>query len=436
MRKTGWIMLALLILATVGLLAWSLSATPQAPTPVADDEAPPPVAAKVLPPVAPRPAPMVQAEPRPGLPPPPKPPEPVPPPLTVVTGVVIDPQGNPAPFAQVSSASEPFEIRAVADQDGKFQLASDSGPVLATHEQFGPSEPSAPRPGGSWQLRLGPGGRLEGRVLDGQGRPVAGARVDIVGFRPAAGAPAGHRPVPSVVSDAAGAFAFSPLAPGTYDLRAIADGRVPGTANAIALSANGRADADIHLPAGALVRGRVTSKVDGKPIAGAQVVAGDPSSAAPGAAAVTDAEGRFEVKGIAPGRTSLRVHHPDFRPEVVSGIVVSDGGEAQRDVLLAVKQPGEHFAFQGIGASLRRDGDAIVIGGIMADSPAGRAGLQTGDRIVAVDRGAVQGLALPQVVERIRGEAGSVVLIEVERPGQGRMTIQVDRGEVVVKDPE
>jgi C-terminal processing protease CtpA/Prc len=39
------------------------------------------------------------------------------------------------------------------------------------------------------------------------------------------------------------------------------------------------------------------------------------------------------------------------------------------------------------------------------------------------------------VVERIRGEEGSSVLLEIERPGQGRFTVQVNRGQVVVKDP-
>lgn len=39
----------------------------------------------------------------------------------------------------------------------------------------------------------------------------------------------------------------------------------------------------------------------------------------------------------------------------------------------------------GLGIALRLDGDALVLRAVMPDSPAGRAGLQRGDRIVAID---------------------------------------------------
>ncbi len=437
MRRWGWVALGLLVVATIAALVWSLTADPERPPAIADDPEPVqpverPAPKPLLPPPAPPPPPVA----RPQLPKPPAPPTAVDEPLRLVHGSVVTPEGQPAPYAQIVTADPAQRVLSVTDALGQFDVASDVGPVVASHENFSPSDPSTPQLGGHWLLTLRAGGKLQGRVVDPQGRGVPQTRVIVTQFRPDPGSPPAHKRPDHQVTDAEGRFEFPSVKPGTYDLRAEQPGRVPGVANGVSVLPAGRADVVITLPLGASVRGRVTSRKDGQPIANAQVLSADPIASGPGAMATTDADGKFEVKGVPPGRVSLRVAHPEYRAEIVSGIEVADGGTAQRDVTLAVRQPGEHFAFQGIGASLRRDGDAIVVGSLMDDSPAGKAGLQVGDRIVAVDRGGVDGLQLSQVVERIRGEAGSSVLIEVDRPGQGRITIQVQRGEVVVKDPQ
>ncbi len=437
MRRWGWIALGLLVVATIAALVWSLTSDPERPAALVDEpeqeqavSKPKPLQPKPPAPAPPPPVARPQAPPRPFAPPA------DPNPLRLVHGSVVTPDGQPAPFAQIVTADTQQRVVSVSDALGQFDVASDVGPVVASHENFGPSDPSTPQHTGHWLLALHPGGKLVGRVVDTQGHGVAQTRVIVTQFRPEPGSPPAHKRPDLQVTDAEGRFEFASVKPGTYDLRAELAGRVPGTSNGISVLRGGRADVVITLPLGASVRGRVTSRQNGQPVANAQVLSADPQASGPGATATTDADGRFEIKGVAPGRVSLRVAHPEYRAELVSGIEVADGAAAQRDVTLVVKQPGEHFAFQGIGASLRRDGDAIVVGSLMDDSPAGRAGLVVGDRIVAVDRGGVEGMQLPQIVERIRGEAGSAVLIEVDRPGQGRITIQVQRGEVVVKDPQ
>jgi len=54
----------------------------------------------------------------------------------------------------------------------------------------------------------------------------------------------------------------------------------------------------------------------------------------------------------------------------------------------------------------------------VAEGPAERAGLREGDRITAIDGDPVRSMALEEVVERLRGEIGSEVEIEVVRDGE------------------
>ncbi|MCU0672890.1 MAG: PDZ domain-containing protein [Myxococcota bacterium] len=52
------------------------------------------------------------------------------------------------------------------------------------------------------------------------------------------------------------------------------------------------------------------------------------------------------------------------------------------------------------------------------EGPAERAGLREGDRITAIDGDPVRSMSLEEVVERLRGEVGSEVEIEVVRDGE------------------
>lgn len=78
--------------------------------------------------------------------------------------------------------------------------------------------------------------------------------------------------------------------------------------------------------------------------------------------------------------------------------------------------------FGGIGASVgvTEAGEPYIID-IIRDScirqtPADKAGLQSGDIIRAVDGASVEGLSLDEVVERVRGTEGSDVILTIYRP--------------------
>ena len=71
--------------------------------------------------------------------------------------------------------------------------------------------------------------------------------------------------------------------------------------------------------------------------------------------------------------------------------------------------------FGGIGAELARDGGRVKVIAPIEDTPAARAGIRPGDAIDRVDGETVDGLDLGEVVERIRGRAGSVVRLTLSR---------------------
>jgi carboxyl-terminal processing protease len=84
--------------------------------------------------------------------------------------------------------------------------------------------------------------------------------------------------------------------------------------------------------------------------------------------------------------------------------------------------------FSGIGIQVEERGGHIVVISPIADSPAERAGLRRGDRLVAVDGQPVAEPTIDRVVRLIRGEAGTTLELTVFRPAQEReITVSLRR---------
>ncbi|MEU8529032.1 MULTISPECIES: S41 family peptidase [Streptomyces] len=74
--------------------------------------------------------------------------------------------------------------------------------------------------------------------------------------------------------------------------------------------------------------------------------------------------------------------------------------------------------YTGVGLSARRTADGRVeVARVRAEGPAGRAGLQAGDRLRSIDGRPVDGLSVSEVVSLLRGDgvSGSAVALGVER---------------------
>ena len=87
--------------------------------------------------------------------------------------------------------------------------------------------------------------------------------------------------------------------------------------------------------------------------------------------------------------------------------------------------------FFGIGAWLTQDDGVIAIDRVMPGFPAERAGVEDGDKILAIDGERTAGLSLEQAVKRIKGPKGTTVTLTLER-GDRTVDLTVTRDLVQV----
>lgn len=93
--------------------------------------------------------------------------------------------------------------------------------------------------------------------------------------------------------------------------------------------------------------------------------------------------------------------------------------------------------FSGIGAYLDDDAEHVVIKSPIKGSPAEKAGLRAGDRILKVNGSSVLGMPSEKAVTLIRGEAGTKVTLEIERPAENRtFTVTITREQINLPDLE
>ncbi|MDX8044649.1 S41 family peptidase [Gracilibacillus sp. S3-1-1] len=91
-------------------------------------------------------------------------------------------------------------------------------------------------------------------------------------------------------------------------------------------------------------------------------------------------------------------------------------------------------SFEGIGAEVSMtDGNVTIIAPIK-DSPAEKAGLKPNDQVLSVDGESVEGLDLYEAVNKIRGEKGSQVVLEIRRAGvEDNLEIEITRDSIPVE---
>src|SRR5213596_1459909 len=75
-------------------------------------------------------------------------------------------------------------------------------------------------------------------------------------------------------------------------------------------------------------------------------------------------------------------------------------------------------SFYGIGVQIQRHDDGVYIQSVVESTPAARAGLRYGDRIVEVDDKDAREWSSEEVSKNVRGDRGKDVRLKVERAGE------------------
>ncbi len=75
-------------------------------------------------------------------------------------------------------------------------------------------------------------------------------------------------------------------------------------------------------------------------------------------------------------------------------------------------------SFYGIGVQIQRHDDGVYIQSVVEGTPAARAGLRFGDRIVEVDGKDARDWSSDEVSKNVRGERGKAVELKIERAGE------------------
>ncbi len=149
-------------------------------------------------------------------------------------------------------------------------------------------------------------GRLPGRIVDSEGRPVPGALVAVarVAAEPPSDVIDPYAPCPqtyssaSATTDAEGRFVLEPIAQGVFGVRISADDFVPYIQPEARLGgAGGPRSLDVVLRRGASLTGQVRSAT-GAPLPGANIRLSCPDG---GSSALTGPDGRYRLSGLSSG---------------------------------------------------------------------------------------------------------------------------------------
>jgi hypothetical protein len=268
-------------------------------------------------------------------------------------------------------------------------------------------------------LTVRPGGTLSGRVTHPDGRPASAFAVRVQPLR--------RREAAQTVSvvDPDGRWEVRGLLGGPYQLQASAAGAGPSDAVRVELpaTAGARVERDLRLRAGHRLSGTVRDASTHAPVRHAEVaVEGSPAedSVLVRADVFTGDDGRFELDGLADAPATVTVEADGYNRRLLT----VGRGRGQIDVLLRPVASGQTPATDlvGIGAVVNRTDEGIVLGNLVPSGGAALAGLRPGEVVIRIDGLPVSELEFTEAVQRLRGEEGTVVRLEVRR-ADGTITV-------------
>jgi hypothetical protein len=236
-----------------------------------------------------------------------------------VTGLVVDLQGRPVAEAEVWGVAYQEKFGPTrCGGDGRFRLPDlkFDKPVTIWADAPGLARerrddvrifPGKDRDLG--RLTLLPGTRISGRAVDVQGKPLAGAAIDLKHYRHQLGHTISSQGTEwTLGAGADGRFTTPPLPAGAGWFTLVAPGKVRTFVQKNAEPGTPLVDlGDVKLPDEKLVTG-VVADAEGKPAPGVEVIPDyDWENVAK-----TDKDGRFTVHGVGTDLKSLRLRSNDY----------------------------------------------------------------------------------------------------------------------------
>src|SRR5579864_2137450 len=89
--------------------------------------------------------------------------------------------------------------------------------------------------------------------------------------------------------------------------------------------------------------------------------------------------------------------------------------------------------FGGLGIEVSMENGLVKVVSPIDDTPASHAGLKPGDLITQLDGAPIQGLTLPQAVEKMRGPVNSDITLTIRREGRDRFDVTLARATIHIK---
>jgi protocatechuate 3,4-dioxygenase beta subunit len=355
-----------------------------------------------------------------------------------MTVEVTDERGTPLDGAQILVLSvapdAPLRRTLFTGKDGRAVFKDAVGlPVRVTATRRGRAPAILDLEAAPKELRfeLGGGVGVTGLVTTRRGRdPLEGADVALY----TAAGPARAR------TDRAGAYRFDDVAPGAARLVASHAGYATAE-QSVTIEPSTRADRPaaidpLDLAEGASVEGEVVD-ARGDRVAGARVAQGSvpvylPNGKLPTGVVVTNRSGEFKIDDLREGDVVLEAYAADVGRGRASARVSAGRATRVRIAIapLSDSEAVDSTATGGVAVSLdekARGETGVPVSSVAQGSEAERAGLEPGDRIVAIDGQAVA--SAKEARARLFGPVGADVVLDIAR-GDKTQKLRVARERV------
>jgi len=90
--------------------------------------------------------------------------------------------------------------------------------------------------------------------------------------------------------------------------------------------------------------------------------------------------------------------------------------------------------FGGVGIEIGVKDDVLTVVSPIEDTPAWKAGVKSGDRLIKIDGDSTRGMTLAEAVQKMRGKPGSEVKLSIWRPGlKAPRELRLERGTVKIQ---